>query len=714
MTRGLLSADWYRVAGLTPRLRSHVAIHRQRFRGDLWYVVDDRQGGRHHRLSPAANLMLNLMDGRRTVQSLWELACARFPDDPPTQHEVIRLLSQLHRADLVAVGDLPDLRELGRRAETQARQSLMQKIRNPLALRLPLIDPDAFLDATVGLVRPLFSAGGFLLWLALVVAGASAAVLHWPALTTAVTDQVLTAENLFLLALVYPLVKAVHELGHAYATKVWGGEVHEIGLMFLVLIPVPYVDASSASAFPEKWRRAVVAGAGIMVELALAAGAALFWINAEPGLARAFAFNVMLIGGVSTLLFNGNPLLRFDGYFVLCDVLEIPNLGTRANRHVMYLVKKRLLGIEGEDSPVTARGEAAWFVVYAVAAFLYRIVIAVAISLFIATKLFAIGVALALWSVGMTLLWPVLKGLWFLAASPQLRGRRVRAVGVAVGLASLVGAALFGVPTPYATVVHGVVWLGDDAILRAGVSGFVTDVPEGQNLVVGGDTVLTMSDPVLAAEATLTAARLAEMRLRRDSVLVLDRIQTDILNAQVRHLEERLADIEARRAALALTSAVPGQVVIPDALNLPGRFLRQGQPVGHVVGAAAPLLRVVVAEAEADLVRARTQAVSTRFISERNTTRAAVLVREVPGGAARLPSPAFSSEAGGSFPLDPADPERMRTLGVVFQFDVAVTDAPATTMVGERAWVRFDHGSEPVAWRLWRSARQLFLSHFNV
>jgi putative peptide zinc metalloprotease protein len=129
---------------------------------------------------------------------------------------------------------------------------------------------------------------------------------------------------------------------------------------------------------------------------------------------------------------------------------------------------------------------------------------------------------------------------------------------------------------------------------------------------------------------------------------------------------------------------------------------------------AAPLLRVVVAEAEADLVRARTRAVSARFVRERDTTRPAALVREVPGGATLLPSRAFSSEAGGPFPLDPADPERLRTLGVVFQFDVAVTDPLAVAMVGERAWVRFDHGTEPVAWRLWRAARQLFLSRFNV
>ena len=99
-----------------------------------------------------------------------------------------------------------------------------------------------------------------------------------------------------------------------------------------MFLPVPYVDASSSAAFQEKWRRALVGAAGIVVELVLASFALLVWLNVEAGLLRAFAYNVMLIGGVSTILFNGNPLLRFDGYYVLADLLEIPNLADRAKR----------------------------------------------------------------------------------------------------------------------------------------------------------------------------------------------------------------------------------------------------------------------------------------------------------------------------------------------------------------------------------------------
>src|SRR5262249_7717822 len=152
--------------------------------------------------------------------------------------------------------------------------------------------------ATLPFVRPLFTWAGFAAWLALVAVGLVLALLHWPELTSNAADRVLATENVILLLGVYPLMKALHELGHAYATKVWGGEVHEVGALLLVFIPVPYVDASASAAFRRKRQRVVVGAAGIIVELALAAIAMIVWVQASPGLGRAIAFNVILIGGV--------------------------------------------------------------------------------------------------------------------------------------------------------------------------------------------------------------------------------------------------------------------------------------------------------------------------------------------------------------------------------------------------------------------------------
>src|SRR5690606_34335135 len=157
---------------------------------------------------------------------------------------------------------------------------------------------------------------------------------------------------------------------------------------------------SASNAFPSRGQRALVAGIGILAEMGLAGLAMIVWAWAEPGLIRSIAFNVLLIGGVSTLLFNGNPLLRYAGYFVLSDWLGIPNLGPRGSRLLGHLAVTRLLGAKGLPEPVAAdRGERRWLVGYACASFVYRIFVMVAIVAFVATKFFFVGLAIAAWGV---------------------------------------------------------------------------------------------------------------------------------------------------------------------------------------------------------------------------------------------------------------------------------------------------------------------------
>lgn len=714
MADSFLSSDWYRIAPLRPRLRGHVEIHRQRFRGQIWHIVQDGHSGKYHRISPAGNLILSLMDGRRTTQQLWEIACDRFEDDPPTQSEVIRLVSQLHAADLIAGDTVPDIAELGRRHDRQERQSMLARIRNPLALRFPLFDPDRFLDSTAWAARPIFTVWGFLVWLGVVITGIVLAVLNWSELSQGAVDKILTAENLFLIALAYPVVKAVHELGHAYATKVWGGEVHEIGLMFLVFIPVPYVDASSSAAFPQKWRRAVVGGAGIMVELALAAAAMIFWINAEPGLARAFAFNVMLIGGVSTMLFNGNPLLRFDGYFVLADVLEIPNLGQRANKYFFYVIQRYAFGIKTAESPVTARGERGWFLFYSTAAFLYRVTISIGISLFVATKFFFIGILLAAWALSNVFVFPVFKGLRFLLTAPSLRGRRGRALGLSGGLLAGIAAVLVAVPVPHATVAHGVVWLNDHEILRAETEGFVAEVLQDAGPVAAGTPLVRLKDPWLASETRLARAQIKELQLRINGALATDRIQANLLREQMRLLEGRLAHYETRNAALDVKAQSAGVAMVPDAADIIGRLVLQGAVLGYVLEDEVPRIRVAVPQWRAELVRGDTETTQIRLQRALATPLDAQIVAQAPESQSQLPSPALATMAGGAFAVDPTDPTGRQMLEPVFLFDVKPDASIGFPLVGERALVRFDHGPEPVAFRIWRGVRQLFLSRFNV
>ena len=211
----LFSPSWYRVAALKPRLRGHVEIHRHSYRDAIWFVLQDHSSGRSHRLAPAAYAFMGLMDGKRSVQNLWDLCNEHSGTDAPTQDDVVRLLGQLHAADALICDVPPDTRELFRRFQRQQRQTWRQRLWTPLAIRVPLFDPDRFLERTAFLVRPLFGWLGAVIWLSIVSAGLVLAGLNWSALSENVVDRALAPQNLLVLFFVYPLVKAVHELGHA-------------------------------------------------------------------------------------------------------------------------------------------------------------------------------------------------------------------------------------------------------------------------------------------------------------------------------------------------------------------------------------------------------------------------------------------------------------------------------------------------------------------
>ncbi|TXN82125.1 PqqD family peptide modification chaperone [Methylobacterium sp. WL8] len=713
--QSLFSQSWYRVARLRPRLRSHAQIHRQRFRGEVWYVLQDHQSGRFHRLSRAANLILCMMDGRRTIQEIWDRAVSRNEDDPPTQDETIRLISQLHGSDLLQGAFPPDFAELLERSDSTSRRTMMARVRNPLALRFPLFDPDQLLDRLAPLFTPLFSVAGLIAWLALVVTGVTVAALHWSELTGDITGQLLSAQNVALMVCIYPVVKLLHEIGHACAAKTWGGEVHEVGVMLLVLIPAPYVDASSSAAFVGKWQRIVVAAAGILVEMALAAAAALVWVTVEPGLVRAAAFNVMVIGGVSTLLFNGNPLLRFDGYYIFADLVEIPNLGSRANRYILYLMQRYVLKIESVENPVTAPGERAWMSAYAVAAFVYRTTVSLAIASIVATQLFVFGVVLALTAVAGIVVMPLFKGMRFLLTDPKLNGRRSRAIRIAGGAALALVLAVFAVPAPYATIAQGVVWVPDRSEVRARTDGILVGFQTQPGRQAGkGDTLARMEDPSLGTRVAVLEAQLKELQVRFDAARLGDRVQAEILQEQIKSTEQTLRSFRGRLVDLTLTAEQDGRLVVPGATDLPGRYLKRGDRIGFVLRPDDPVIRVAVSQADVDLIRSRPGPVAARFAESPETVREASIRRAVPGAQSEVPSLALTPQGGGLIAIDSSNTQKPQALQSIFIFDVQVADGIPLDVLGERVYVRFDHGSEAIGWRVLRGLRQLFLSQFHV
>jgi putative peptide zinc metalloprotease protein len=714
MAESLFSPSWYRVAGLKPRLRSHTKIHRHAYRDEVWFVLQDHLSGKFHRFSEGAYQVIGLMNGRRTVDEIWQLAADELGDDSPTQEEMIRLLAQLHTADVLQSEASPDSQELFQRYRRQERANIKQKLWSPLAIRIKLFDPERFLQKTLPFARPIFSTVGLLAWLVTVIAGVVLTAMHWPELTENLSDRVLAPQNLLILWLVYPVVKAFHELGHAFATKVWGGEVHEIGIMFLVFMPVPYVDASSASAFREKYRRVVVGAIGIMVELFLAAIALFVWLNAELSSTRAIAYNVMLIGGVSTLFFNGNPLLRFDGYYVLADLIEIPNLGKRANEYIGYLVQRYVFRSESAKSPATTASERKWFVFYGVAAFAYRMFIATVIILFVAGKFFFVGILLAIWAATTMLAVPLVKSLKFLLTSPKLNEERPRAVMITGGFVAVLVLLLGIIPAPYRTMAEGVVWLPEQAAVRAGTSCFLREFVTDPDAVVStGQELILCEDPLLALREDMLEARLRELEALYAGQRLDDRVAAGITREEIEAIEADLADVTERIAALSIRAPIGGRLVLPESKDLKERFVDQGQILGYVVEQVPMKVRVAVRQDDVGLIRDRMGEVRVQLADRLGTSIPAAVLRQVPGGTNVLPSAVLGKSGGGKLDIDPRDPDQRRTFTRVFEYVLELPADLPRSPAGTRAYVRFGHGSAPLAVQWYRKARQVFLGRFG-
>lgn len=715
MSEALFSPQWYRVARLVPQLRSHVQLHRHQYRGQTWYVLQDGLSEKVHRFSPTAYALIGLMDGRRTVQDLWERSATRLGDEALTQPEIVQLLSDLHAADVLQCSIPPDTAELLHRAEQSSRRRCQKRLASVMAWQIPLLDPERLLQVFNPLVRPLWSRWGAALWLLLVGPALLLGVTHWTELTADLLDRLTTPQNLLWLWLLFPVIKACHEFGHAFAVKAFGGEVHEMGVMVLVFSPIPYVDASAASVFPNKWQRITVGAAGMLVEGVLAALALYVWVTVEPGLIRTLAYNTIFIAGISTLVFNANPLLRFDGYYMLADWLEIPNLRQRATKDLVYLCERYLFGRQvTPPHPPTPR-ERPWLIGYTLSSFVYRLVVFAGILLYLMDQFFLMGVLCALLMGGGWFLVPIGKMVHHVGRSPRLREVRGRAITVSAALGALVLLLLTLVPMPFRTRAEGVVWMPDEAYVRAEVEGFVeTVVVSSGSLVKAGEILVVCRDPILEAEVARLEAQRHELQARARKLWREDPVQAANYETELHYLEERLVRARQRQEDLLIRSQTAGTFVLARANDWPGRFVTRGALVGHVVNLDRLTVRTLIEQGNIDLIRQETQGVALRVADRVGEPLVATIARMVPAASEQLPSPALGTEGGGEVPLDPQDPRKEKAMKRVFQVDLVSPLPQRELPLGGRVYVRFDHGRRALAAQWYLHARQLFLARYHV
>ncbi len=341
------------------KLRPDVEITEQMQRGEKCYVIKDPLSLRYFRISELEHSVASLMDGANTVDDICSKIAERTGGLQIPKETIADFAVTLRRANLLANTFPDDARVLYRTMKARRKMlGLRHKIKNILYVKIPLVDPDKFLTRTYSCVSFVFT-WGFMVVAAIVFLLAARIVTgEWDRLVGGL-EGLLTLENLFYFWFLFIAVKVIHELGHAYTCKHYGGEVHEMGLLFLVLTPCLFTNVSDAWTFKKGRAKFFTSFAGIIIELFLAALAALVWAATfeYPGLVHELSYKIMILCSITSILFNGNPLMKFDGYYILSDYLQLPNLRANSMRCVGGCFRKYLLKMpeEGADirEPVT-------------------------------------------------------------------------------------------------------------------------------------------------------------------------------------------------------------------------------------------------------------------------------------------------------------------------------------------------------------------------
>ncbi|MCS7090849.1 MAG: biotin/lipoyl-binding protein [Verrucomicrobiota bacterium] len=714
-TDSLSSESWHRLADQRLALRPDVRVRRQFFRGELWYVLEDPLTNQFFRLAAPAYEFVARMDRGRTVQQAWEAAVRARPDTAPGQEEVVRLLAQLHQANLLLTEQPPDSVRLFQRARQRRQRQWQTRLLGIMFARIPLWDPDPFLQRLLPWIRWVFGPVGMVLWLGTVSGAIKVALDHAPELTRQ-TEGILAPQNWFLLYAGFALLKLVHEFGHALLCRHFGGRVHTMGLMLLIFTPVPYVDVTSAWSFRSRTQRLWVGAGGMWAELFVAACMTFVWAATAPGTLHSLAFNMMFLASVSTVLFNANPLMRFDGYYLLSDALDIPNLYGRANQMLAYWIERHAFGRKEAENPARSRREAVWLGLYAVCGHVYRVVIFAGILLFVGKRYLLLGALMAVVCLVGWVIVPMARAVMYLLASPRLERCRGRALGVAAGVLAGGFVLLGAIPFPHYFRAAGVVQAKDLTLIPAGIDGRIVELltPPGRQ-VQPGQPLVRLDNPELELELQSARAEWEETVARERRALHEATADVRPLAARRQAVEQRIRELEEELAARVVVAPHAGQWVAPELDQAMGRWIPRGTVLGAVANLEAYRFEAVVSQREAAwLFQQQLKSPQVRLRGQAGEVLSVLRQTIIPAEHRRLPSAALGWQGGGPLAVAMDDPEGRRAMEPFFVVRADLASHPRIALLhGRSGQIRYRLASEPLLSQWLRRLHQLLQREYG-
>jgi putative peptide zinc metalloprotease protein len=559
------------------KMRPDLTFDQMTYQGVEYWVVKEPLGQKYFQFPSHVFYLLQQLDGEKSVEELLDNYHREFAPKRITRQDLQQLMTRFHQDSLVT-SDLPGQGiELLKRGKKNNRMELMGQFANILAIRYKGFDPERILNFLLPYTWWIFTKACAVVVGLLATVALFSVIANWAQFQAKLPgfEAFFDPSQWYMFALVLCVTKVFHEFGHGLSCKRLGGECHEIGFMLLVLTPCLYCNVSDSWRLPNKWHRAAIGAAGMYVEIILATIATFIWWFVQPGFVQDICLKVMLVSSVSTVLFNGNPLLRFDGYYILSDILEIPNLNQKSTKALTTLLGRHWLGLEIPDDQLMPTNRPWAFAMFTVAAFCYRWFIMFSIIFFLMTmlepyNLESLGVGIALFSMVGMLGMPGYKLYKYMSVPGRMHQVKKLRFGVTAAVVlAIVGLILF-IPMPHYLRCSFIVmpsdietvWVRepgrlDECNVKAG-----DEVDQGQVLakLVNEDVDYELLSIASEIEEKIAQYEIANRRMSTtDEPLGGDPRKT--LASEIASLNRRKARLEQQQQHLVLQSPITGTVL---------------------------------------------------------------------------------------------------------------------------------------------------------
>ncbi len=711
---------------LKVKLRPDLIVQPQFYEGMTHYVIKDPIALKYFRFKIEEYFLLQQFDGKQNLQDVKRAFERKYRPQTITVDDLLRFAAQLHEAGIALIDSPDQAQALVRRRKKNQWKKVWQFLANILYIKIPVVDPEKMLTGMYPYFRWMYTTGFIAFSVGMMLAALTLVASQYQTFAARLPDfqSFFNWRTIVYFWCSLAIVKIIHEFGHGLTAKHFGGEVHEMGMLFLVLTPALYCDVTDSWLLPNKWKRIWISAAGIYVECFLASLTTFVWWNTEQGLLNSLCLATMFICSVNTILFNANPLLRYDGYYVMSDFLEIPNLRIKSTQFFAYLFQEKVLGLEVPVQSYMPRSRRGLFVTYAIASYVYRWVVTFSILFFLSQflkpyKLETVSYMIALGSLiplaGMPL-WQMVK---FVRQPGRMRKvKKVRAGVFAAVTVALVTAVLL-IPTPLRVQGTLVLTAAAPTEIYVEVPGRLEsiDVKDG-DFVKEGDVLATLSNPEKRLEYLQLAEQSESNHVKGLWYGQLSDASSRAMKVQALQaetdLEPALFKITEQIGKLTLVAPRDGQVIGVPHKEVRGQYLKPGKPLFEIGDPQKLEAHMVLDQTDIDLVRDKVNKPTAwvKVYGTSETTWKSYVSMVSPRNTEDIQTSLTTGGGGEIATKQDQKTGTNRPLTAVYEVIIPVDNADMRLQPGLRGFAKIDGGHSTLAWWLWRMITKTF--HFTL